>query len=82
MAKTSTELGSLARSHTESAVNTLAGIMNEPTSPAASRVQAASALLDRGWGKAKQTIEADVTSDVMALLRAVDGATRRAPDSG
>ncbi len=82
MSRPTKDVMALSRAHTESAIKTLVGIMNEPSSPAASRVQAASALLDRGWGKAKQTIEADVTSDVVALLRAVDGATRRKPDSG
>lgn len=76
MAKTSTELASLARKHTAAAVNTLVGIMNQPKSPEAARVSAAKAIMDRGWGMPKQTIEADVTDDIKALLRAVDGATR------
>jgi hypothetical protein len=57
MAKASTEIRSLARAHTETAVNTLAGIMNQEKAPAAARVAAAQALLDRGWGKAPQTME-------------------------
>ena len=57
MAKTPTDIRSLARSHTDSALKVLAGIMNEETAPAASRVAAASALLDRGWGKPKQETE-------------------------
>lgn len=56
MAKTPTDIRSLARAHTESAINVLAGIMNEPEAPHAARVSAASALLDRGWGKAAQAI--------------------------
>jgi len=56
MAKTPTDIRSLARAHTETAVNVLAGIMNEPESGAAARVSAATALLDRGWGKPKQAI--------------------------
>lgn len=55
MAKTPTEIRSLARKHTESAINCLAGIMNKDTAPEAARVSAANALLDRGWGKAPQT---------------------------
>lgn len=51
MAKTPIEIKSLARTHTESALKTLAGIMNEPKAPAAARVSAAEALLNRGWGK-------------------------------
>lgn len=56
MAKASTEIRSLARAHTDSALKTLAGIMNQDSAPAAARVQAAQALLDRGWGKATQHI--------------------------
>lgn len=54
MAKTPTDIRSLARSHTESAINVLAGVMNEPGAPHAARVSAATALLDRGWGKPVQ----------------------------
>lgn len=54
MAKAPTEIKSLARSHTETAIRTLAGIMRQPKAPASARVAAAEALLDRGWGKPKQ----------------------------
>jgi len=57
MAKTPTEIRSLARGHTESAINCLAGIMNKETAPEAARISAANSLLDRGWGKAAQPIE-------------------------
>lgn len=53
MAKTPTEIKSLARVHTETALKTLAGIMNEPSAPHSARVSAANSLLDRGWGKAE-----------------------------
>lgn len=56
MAKAPTEIKSLARSHTESALTVLAGIMNQSEAPAAARVSAAQALLDRGWGKPAQAI--------------------------
>ena len=59
MAKTPTEIKSLARSHTDSALKTLAHIMNEPSAPHAARVSAANSLLDRGWGKATQMIGGD-----------------------
>ena len=57
MAKAPTEIRSLARAHTEGALKVLAGIMNEPDAPPAARVSAATALLDRGWGKPLQQIE-------------------------
>jgi hypothetical protein len=58
MAKAKADIRSLARSHTESAINVLAGIMNQPDANPAARVAAATALLDRGWGKPVATVEA------------------------
>lgn len=57
MAKAPTEIRSLARGHTEAAINCLAGIMNKPEAPEAARISAANSLLDRGWGKAAQPLE-------------------------
>jgi hypothetical protein len=57
MAKSLTEIRSLARSHTRTAVNVLVGIMRSKDATAAARVSAANAILDRGWGKATQAIE-------------------------
>ena len=45
----------------QKAVKTLAAIMNEPHAPYAARVAAAEALLDRGWGKPRQSHEAEIT---------------------
>src|SRR5665213_27486 len=60
MPKALTEIRSLARSHTRTAIKALAGIMNCQDATAAARVAAANAILDRGWGKPKQ---ADDNSD-------------------
>ncbi|MEA2863748.1 MAG: hypothetical protein QOC84_1704 [Bradyrhizobium sp.] len=57
MAKSVTEIRSLARSHTRTAINVLVGIMRSKDATAAARVTAANAILDRGWGKANQAIE-------------------------
>jgi hypothetical protein len=57
MAKTITEIRSLARSHTRTALNVLVGVMRSKDATAAARVSAANAILDRGWGKAAQAIE-------------------------
>lgn len=56
MAKTPTEIRSLARSHTEAALKCLVGIMNKSDAPEAARVSAANSVLDRGWGKAVQAL--------------------------
>lgn len=58
MAKTPTQIKSLARAHTEAAINCLVGVMENSTSDPA-RVSAAQALLDRGWGKAAQPVDGD-----------------------
>ena len=54
MIKPTPDLRSLARSHTELSIQTLAGIARNGASEQA-RVAAAQALLDRGWGKAPQS---------------------------
>ena len=79
MAKTPTEIKSLARSHTASCLKTLAAIAKNLKAPPAARVSAAVALLDRGWGKAVQHIEAEINfydalglEDRQTLLAALD----------
>ena len=57
MAKLPTEIKSLARAHTDTALRVLAKIMTEDSAPHAARVAAANCLLDRGWGKAMQSVE-------------------------
>jgi hypothetical protein len=57
MSKTVTEIRSIARSHTRTAINVLVGIMRSKDATAAARVSAANAILDRGWGKAAQALE-------------------------
>jgi hypothetical protein len=56
MAKALTEIRSLARSHTRTAINVLIGIMRSKDATAAARVSAANAVLDRGWGRATQPV--------------------------
>jgi len=51
-----------AREHTEAAIKTLVDVMTDTSAPQSARVAAANALLDRGYGKAPQHIEADVTT--------------------
>ncbi|MDE2468227.1 MAG: hypothetical protein KGL35_05665 [Bradyrhizobium sp.] len=57
MPKTLTEIRSLARSHTRSAINVLVGVMRSKDATAAARVSAANAILDRGWGRAAQPVQ-------------------------
>ena len=46
----------LARDHTESAIQTLVGIMEDDWAEHKDRLRAAEALLDRGHGKAAQAV--------------------------
>lgn len=71
-------LQDIARAHTEEAVTALVSVLTGEGSPPAAVVSAASALLDRGWGKPKQDIEAgEVTMTVLAdILFRIDGRTR------
>jgi len=71
VAKAPTEIKSLARAHSESALNVLAGIMNQPEAPHAARVSAANSLLDRGWGKAAQALIGGDDDDPAIKLAAI-----------
>lgn len=77
MAKAKTDIRSLARSHTESAIVTLASIMNQPKANPSARVAAAQAILDRGWGKPKQDIDMTTRngdlSDLLQQIREAGG---------
>lgn len=46
----------LAQTHTVEAIETLFAIMRDTAQPAAARVRAAEAVLDRGWGKPTQPL--------------------------
>ena len=61
-------LESLARSYTETAIQTLGGIASNGESEAA-RVSASIALLDRGWGKPKQDNSHEVKGEIKVILR-------------
>ena len=56
-----------ARERTQDAIDTLASIMRDPKAPAAARVSAAQALLDRGYGKPAQAIEVSAEPDLTHL---------------
>ena len=56
-ARTLTEIRSIARSHTMTAINVLVGIMRSKDATPAARVSAANSILDRGWGKVAQPLQ-------------------------
>ena len=59
-----------AREHTQDALDTLKAVMSDAKAPPAARVSAATAMLDRGWGRAKETVDANVGVTLEALLLA------------
>src|SRR5262245_14683911 len=63
------EVKELARQHMPAAIDALVSIMNNPKASDAARVSAATALLDRGYGKPQQHIDAEVGSYVALLPR-------------
>ena len=68
MAKAPTDIRSLARAHTATALKVLSSIMNDTQAPAPARASAAQYLLDRGWGKAMVAVE--VTQIEPKVIRA------------
>jgi hypothetical protein len=56
-----------ARELTQDAIDTLASVMKDPRAPAAARISAAVALLDRGHGRPCQSIGVQVDYDLEQL---------------
>jgi len=62
------DLGSLARSHSERAIQTIAGIMDKGLEEG-NRLRAADILLDRGFGRPKQDNTHTLQGEVRVVLR-------------
>ena len=60
-AKQITDVRDAARQHTQAAVETLVSVMQDLKAPHSARVAAANGILDRGYGKAVQHIEAEIS---------------------
>ena len=57
MPRAVTEIRSLARSHTRTAIKVLVGVMNSKDATHSARLAAANSILDRGWGRPPQSLE-------------------------
>lgn len=57
--KATASIRDIAREYTDEAVNALVDVLRDNQQPAAARVSAASAILDRGHGKPSQIIAGD-----------------------
>ena len=62
--KAHAEVARLARKHTEESITTLVTIMRDPDQPGSVRVKACEVLLDRGHGKAPQTIRVNTLEEM------------------
>jgi hypothetical protein len=69
-------LSDLAKEHTPAAVQVLATIMTEGESEQA-RVAAATAILDRGWGRPMQNLELEI-KDTETAAAVLEAARKRA----
>ena len=83
--KTPTDVASLARGYTDLCIKTLGGIVSQSNDRQAV-IAAARVLLDRGWGRAPETvnikgkIEHGLGSDAMStLLERIDAISGRLP---
>lgn len=75
--KEDARLRELARERTEMALDTLTAIMSDEKAPAAARVSAACAILDRGFGRPAQQLQHSGLSSVGDLASELDAARRR-----
>lgn len=66
--KVKIELREAAREHSQAALDTLVGIMNDIEAPHAARISAANSLLDRGHGKPTQSVGLDHTANISSLM--------------
>ena len=57
VSKAKRDLAEMAKDHAEAALETLVSIHSGTSHPSAARVAAANAILDRGYGKAPQSLE-------------------------
>ncbi len=71
----------LARERTEDAIQVLVDIMRDDGAPSAARVSAATAILDRGYGKPSQPVDGDGEGGAVPVGLTVQF-IRPTPDAG
>lgn len=71
------EVKELAQAYTVDSIEALRSIMMNEKSNGSARVQAAVALLDRGWGRPKQSVEVQVDHDATGLAAALSALNDR-----
>lgn len=73
------ELAEMAKDHAAKALEVLVSVANNSKAPPAARVSAATAILDRGYGKPRQAVEVDGTFTGSFTVQYVTGPTGPAP---
>jgi hypothetical protein len=71
MPRSVTEIRSLARSHTKTALNVLVAVMRNTKATPPARIAAANAILDRGWGKVAQATE-NAANGALKLIHRIE----------
>jgi hypothetical protein len=66
-----TDIRSLCRSYTEESIRVLAAIARQQEFSPAARVAAATALLDRGWGKPTQPHVGEADKNIRVIIRQI-----------
>lgn len=69
--KSPMDIKSLARSHTDQMIRVLVSIAGQAKAQPGARVAAATALLDRGWGKAPQQLTGEDGGDIRVVIRQI-----------
>lgn len=64
-------LTQLARAHTTEALQVLVDVATDKMAEPNHRVSAAVAILDRGWGKPKESVDAKVTGAAVPVIQFV-----------
>lgn len=80
--KATADVKEAASVYSADAVETLAKIMKTASLPAAARVAAANALLDRAHGKPKQSVDVDAAMNGALTVTYVNAPRGPAPDPG
>lgn len=70
--KATADIRDAARQYTEKALQTLVSVMENAEQPAAARVAASNAILDRGFGKPTQPLEHSGEMDIRNWLTKAD----------
>lgn len=65
-----TQVMELAREYTTDAIDALKNVLKSADSPPAAKVSAATVILDRGWGKPKETVDMTVKQTLEDLVLA------------